>query len=40
MADVFISYAREDLERVRPLVGAIEGAGYQRCKNFDNFTAL
>ena len=28
MADVFISYAREDLERVRPLVNAIEAAGY------------
>ena len=28
MADVFISYARKDLERVRPLVSAIEGAGY------------
>jgi formylglycine-generating enzyme required for sulfatase activity len=28
MATVFISYAREDLERVRPLVGAIEGAGW------------
>ena len=28
MADVFISYAREDIEKVRPLVGAIEGTGY------------
>jgi formylglycine-generating enzyme required for sulfatase activity len=28
MADVFVSYAREDLERVRPIVGAIEDAGY------------
>jgi len=28
MADIFISYAREDLERVRPIVGAIEGSGY------------
>lgn len=28
MADVFISYAREDLERVRPIVGAIADAGY------------
>jgi TolB-like protein len=28
MADVFISYAREDKERVKPVVDAIEGAGY------------
>jgi formylglycine-generating enzyme required for sulfatase activity len=28
MADVFVSYAREDLERVEPIVGAIEDAGY------------
>ena len=28
MADIFISYAREDLERIRPIVGAIEGSGY------------
>jgi formylglycine-generating enzyme required for sulfatase activity len=28
MTDVFISYARKDLEKVRPLVEAIEGAGY------------
>jgi formylglycine-generating enzyme required for sulfatase activity len=28
MADIFISYAREDLERVRPIVRLIEGAGW------------
>lgn len=28
MADVFISYAREDLERVRPIVRLLEGAGW------------
>jgi formylglycine-generating enzyme required for sulfatase activity len=28
MADIFISYAREDLERVRPIVKLIEGAGW------------
>ena len=28
MADIFISYAREDLERVRPIVGAIERSRY------------
>jgi len=28
MPDVFISYAREDLERVRAIVGVIEAAGY------------
>jgi hypothetical protein len=28
MADIFISYAREDLERVRPIVRLIEAAGW------------
>jgi len=28
MADIFISYARQDLERVRPIVRLIEGAGW------------
>ncbi len=27
MADIFLSYAREDLERVRPLIAAIEAGG-------------
>ena len=28
MADVFISYASEDRERVKPIVGSIEDAGF------------
>jgi len=28
MADIFISYAREDLEKVRPIVRLIEAAGW------------
>ena len=28
MADIFISYAAEDRERVRPLVTALESQGY------------
>ena len=28
MADVFISYAREDMIRVKPLVEALEGEGF------------
>ena len=28
MADIFISYASQDQARIRPLVAALEGAGY------------
>jgi hypothetical protein len=28
MADIFISYAREDQAAVKPLAAALEGAGY------------